>query len=81
MRGKDNMPNNPNEPEIARPESWKTVEMPATVDSLLLNKTYTSKEFSILARGFVPEVCWHGLPRAIAVYKGSYYCSAGYPPI
>lgn len=49
------MRDKPNEPEIARPDSWKTVKMPTRVTSLSLNKTYTADEFSILARGFVPK--------------------------
>lgn len=50
------MQNNPDETKIARQDSWKTMEMPATVASLPLNKTYTLEEFSVLARGFVPQV-------------------------
>src|SRR4028118_704345 len=49
------MPNDPNEAEIARPDSWKTVARLATVASLPLNKTYTAEEFSLLARGLMPK--------------------------
>lgn len=49
------MQNDPNETEIARSNSWKTVEMPATVISLPFTKTYTAEEFSVLAHGFVPK--------------------------
>lgn len=50
------MQSNSNERKIAQPNSWKTVEMPTTVTSLPLNRTYTAEEFSVMARGFVPEV-------------------------
>lgn len=53
------MQNNPDEREIARPNSWNIVQMPAVVASLPLNRTYTVEEFDILARGFVPEVMEH----------------------
>lgn len=49
------MQSNPDEREIARPDSWKTVEMPATIASLSLNQAYTAEEFSIIACGFVPK--------------------------
>lgn len=53
------MHNNLDEREIARPNSWNIVQMPAAVASLPLNRTYTVEEFNVLARGFVPEVIEH----------------------
>ena len=41
--------------EIARPDSWKSVEMPSTMSSLPLERIYTAEEFSVIARGVVPE--------------------------
>lgn len=50
------MQNSPNEREIARPDSWETVKMPIEVSHLPFQKTYTAEEFSVIARGLVPEV-------------------------
>jgi len=41
--------------EIARPDSWKSVGMPSTASSLSLERRYTEEEFSVIARGVVPE--------------------------
>lgn len=53
------MQNNLDKGEIAHPNSWNIVEMPAAVAALPLNRTYTVEEFNVLARGFVPEVMEH----------------------
>lgn len=53
------MENNPDRREIARSNSWKTVEMPTERASLPFKKTFTAEEFSILSRGFIPQVMEH----------------------
>lgn len=53
------MENNLDRRAIARSNSWKTVEMPTEVASLPFNKTFTAEEFSILSRGFIPQVMEH----------------------
>jgi hypothetical protein len=49
------MQNRPDEQQIAQHDSWKTMEMPATVASLPFKKTYTSDEFTLISHGLIPE--------------------------
>lgn len=46
----------PDDRRVARPDSWKTKEMPVAVTVLSLEKTYSPEEFDVLSCGFVPKV-------------------------
>jgi hypothetical protein len=77
------MPDHSDEARIAVSSSWKSIEMTATVSSFPLEKRYTAAEFSIIARGLIPEemedkwfifmqdttLCFHRSWTGFCIYK------------